>query len=96
MVTIVLDNDQAVPLGNEPVLLNDKIIGQTTSASFGYRIGKPLALAYLKRDLMADMNEKKVHVDIAGRLFAGYVIRNAAFEPSGKRMRTFQDIFDPI
>ena len=56
----------AVPLGNEPVWQDRVIIGKTTSASFGYRIGKPVALAYL--DLNRDQAEglDTVQVDIAG------------------------------
>ena len=45
MVSIVLDDPEAVPLGNEPAYSNARIIGKTTSAAFGYRIGKPVALA---------------------------------------------------
>ncbi|CAN0505743.1 unnamed protein product, partial [Discosporangium mesarthrocarpum] len=43
MVSMILDDASAVPLGNEPIYLGSDIIGQTTSAAFGYRVGKPVA-----------------------------------------------------
>jgi glycine cleavage system aminomethyltransferase T len=39
MVSVVLQDIDAVPLGNEPVYLGGVIVGQTTSAAFGFRIG---------------------------------------------------------
>ena len=87
LVSIVLNDPLAVPLGNEPVWQDRVIIGKTTSASFGYRIGKPVALAFL--DLNRDQAEglDTVQVDIAGKLYTGKVIRKPAFDPSGQRMK---------
>ena len=92
LVTIVLDDPQAVPLGNEPVWKDDAIIGKTTSASFGYRIGSPLALAFLKPDWGQLRDDDRVQVDIAGKLFSGSVQHAAAFDPEGNRMREIPEI----
>ena len=87
LVSIVLNDPLAVPLGNEPVWQDRVIIGKTTSASFGYRIGKPVALAFL--DLNRDQAEglETIQVDIAGEFYTGKVIRKPAFDPSGQRMK---------
>ena len=53
LATLVLDDPDAVPLGGEPIRLGDRIIGKTTSAAFGYRIGKPVALAMIDPDVFA-------------------------------------------
>jgi len=87
-----LDDPQAVPLGNEPVWKDDAIIGKTTSASFGYRIGSPLALAFLKPDWGQLRDDDRVQVDIAGKLFSGSVQHAAAFDPEGNRMREIPEI----
>ena len=85
MTTILLDDETAVPLGGEPVYLDGAIIGQTTSAAFGYRIGRPLALAYLQSD--AAVEGQPVQIDIARQLHSGRVTIEAAFDPAGQRMR---------
>ena len=86
LVTIVFDDVDAVPLGNEPVYLGHDIVGKTTSAAFGYRIGRPLAIADL---FVAEARRQDigVSVDIAGQRCAGRVLLTAAFDPDGRRMR---------
>ena len=87
MVTIVLDDANAVPLGNEPVRLGHRIVGKTTSAAFGYRVGKPVALAMLDTEHLAGARKRGVDVDIAGVRARGAVTLEAAFDPGGTRMR---------
>jgi glycine cleavage system aminomethyltransferase T/glycine/D-amino acid oxidase-like deaminating enzyme len=82
-VSITFEDQNAVPLGGEPVYYNGTAIGKTTSAGFGYRIGRPVAIAVL--DAATDGME--VSVDIARTLHTGRVCDGAAFDPSGSRMR---------
>ena len=88
MATVVLDDAQAVPLGSEPVRLGNRIVGMTTSAAFGYRIGKPVALAMLDAKRLAESSQRRVEIDIAGSRVAGTVTFEAAFDPEGTRMRS--------
>jgi 4-methylaminobutanoate oxidase (formaldehyde-forming) len=88
IVTVLLDDPAAVPLGNEPVRVRDgtrgRIVGKTTSAAFGYRIGRPLALA----EIDAAIGEgAAVEIDIARHNWAGHVTLTPAYDPSGARMR---------
>jgi len=84
IVTILLDDLHAVPLGNEPVYAQGRIVGRTTSAAFGYRIGRPVALAGID----ATIGEgDPVEVDIARRMSPGHVTLKPAFDPTGARMR---------
>ena len=87
MVTIVLDSADGVPLGSEPVYLGKRIVGKTTSAAFGYRIGKPVALAMIDAGGPAGVREQPVTIDIAGHRACGVVTFEAAFDPEGARMR---------
>jgi len=91
LVTILLADRDAVPLGNEPVYARGRIVGHTTSAAFGYRIGRPLALAYVETGAFEEIDGAGVQVDIAGRLFDGTLSAAAAFDPKGRRMRLLQE-----
>lgn len=86
LVSLVFDRDDAVPLGNEPVYLGDATVGKTTSAAFGYRIGKPVAIADLT---VAEARGAgtRVQVDVAGDRFDARVMAGAVFDPVGARMR---------
>lgn len=87
MLSIVLDDKAATPLGNEPVYHGDEIIGKTTSAAFGYRVGKPVALAMVDTRRVADTVGPSLEVDIAGVRYFGSMTLAAAFDPEGTRMR---------
>ena len=85
IVSIVLDDEDAVPLGNEPVYLDQRIVGKTTSAAFGYRIGKPVALAFVGSEAAEEAG--LLEIDVGGDRFRGRVCLRAAFDPEGNRMR---------
>ena len=87
IASIVLEDAEAVPLGGEPVRLGEWIVGKTTSAAFGYRIGRPVALALIDAESLAGAPECRVDVDIAGSRAPGVVSFAPAFDPSGARMR---------
>ena len=87
MMSIVLEDPDAYPLGDEPVYVGDVLAGQATSAAFGHRIGKPVALAYLASEHRGDAHNTRVELDIAGERFAGLASTQAAFDPKGLRMR---------
>lgn len=67
--------------------MEGQIIGKTTSASFGYRVDKPVALAIINAVPEVDLNQLNVEIDIARTLVSGTIKTAAAFDPDGKRMR---------
>ncbi len=83
--SVKFTDDEAVPLGNEPVLYDGKMVGRTTSASYGYRVGAPIALADLHIPDDADNN---VQVNIAGELWNASISKTALFDAKGRQMRS--------
>jgi len=84
VITVVLDDQSAIPLGHEPIYLDGAIIGETSSAAYGYRIDAPLALGHVRADVA---HGEAVEVDIAGTRFPGRVVIGPAFDPDGTRMK---------
>ena len=82
VVSLVLEDAGAVPLGHEPIMLDGTIIGQTTSCAFGHRIGKPVALGHIDRPVEGVM---RVQVDIARVLFDATLTDGPIFDPDGAR-----------
>lgn len=83
VATLIFADHDATPLGHEPVWAGGKIIGQTSSAAYGHRIGAPVALAFV--DAVHDARE--VEVDIAGVRWPARLQVEAAFDPTGARMK---------
>jgi 4-methylaminobutanoate oxidase (formaldehyde-forming) len=84
IVSLTIDDENAVPLGHEPVITNDKIIGRTTTCAFGYRVGKPIALAYVSSSINVG---EQVEIDIAGELFKAQVDIAPLYDATGTRMK---------
>ncbi len=85
IVSLEFDDEFAVPLGHEPVYWNGEFAGQATSCAFGYRVGRPVALAHMMVPVAEDA---RVQVDIARRMFDARVTHRPLFDPEGSRMRT--------
>ena len=88
IVLIVFNDPEAVPLGNEPVIVNGEMVGKTSSAAFGYRIGQPVAVAELKLDKTMQLEGLETEVNIAMETFKGVVHTKPAFDPQGLVMRS--------
>ncbi|MYA43021.1 MAG: aminomethyl transferase family protein, partial [Gemmatimonadetes bacterium] len=84
LATVLFDDPDAVPLGHEPVCWEGRIVGRTTSAAFGYRIGRPIALGHVEA---GDFDGRRVEIDIAGTRHAARMQLAPAFDPAGERMR---------
>lgn len=84
LATIVFADTEAVPLGHEPICCDGKIVGRTTSAAFGYRVGRPVALGHIETGRIDGV---RVEVDIAGTRHAARMQTTPAFDPAGERMR---------
>jgi 4-methylaminobutanoate oxidase (formaldehyde-forming) len=84
LISLTLEDETAVPIGGEPIYFDDQIIGQTTSCTFGFRIGKPIALGHLKEKVSDNSN---VYVDIARQLYSATVSTGPLFDADGLRMK---------
>ena len=85
LVSLNFTDADVVPLGNEPVVRDGRIIGKTTSAAFGYRVGRPVGIALLHRGAIDD--GALLQVDIAGVMADARLSVRPLFDPSGQRMR---------
>lgn len=85
LVSLLFDDENVVPLGNEPVIVGERIIGKTTSAAFGYRVGRPVAIASISSEDVGD--GAAAMVDIAGAHAACRMSVKPLFDPAGGRMR---------
>lgn len=84
VVSLTLDDENAVPLGHEPIYAGGEIVGQTSTCAFGYRIGKPVALGHSNRPVATG---DRVQIDIARTLYDATVTIGPLFDPTGTRMR---------
>ena len=63
----------------------DEVVGLVTSGGFGYRIGKSIALAYVRTDLAVEGTE--LEVEILGERRRAVVSREPIYDPENARLR---------
>jgi dimethylglycine dehydrogenase len=82
-----IDSSDADAWGYEPVWYKDEYAGFISSGAYGHTVRKSLAMAYLKpRFLDSSDNEFSVH--IVDQRKPAKIIPQAAYDPSGSRMRS--------
>jgi dimethylglycine dehydrogenase len=86
LVTLAIEAVDADASGFEPVKLDGRLVGYTTSGAYGYFVGQSLALAYVDRDVVA-MGDAALTVDVIGETRAARLLTAPAFDPKGARIR---------
>lgn len=72
-------------LGNEPVSVDDAIVGVTTGGAYGFAVGKSLAFAYLQPALVRP--DVTLQVTVRGEPRPARVLMQASWDPANERMR---------
>jgi dimethylglycine dehydrogenase len=80
-----VDATDADCLGNEPVYLNDQLVGITTSGAYGFAVRKSLAFAYL--DPSAARADRGFEIMVRGKRRAARTIGQPAWDPGNDRLR---------
>jgi dimethylglycine dehydrogenase len=95
LVTLAIDATDADASGFEPVKLDGRLVGYTTSGAYGHHVGHSLALAYVDRDVVAAAGaaagasvDAPLTVDVIGETRAARILREAAWDPKGMRIRS--------
>ncbi|HEY1451738.1 MAG TPA: FAD-dependent oxidoreductase [Solirubrobacteraceae bacterium] len=81
---IVLEDPRSVALGNEPVRVDDQIVGRVTSGGYGYTVERSIAYAYVPSELAIGTS---VEVDVFGQWISGEIAREPLLDPKGERVR---------
>ncbi len=83
---LVLDDPRAVCLGNEPVRVDDAVVGRVTSGGYGFAVQRSIAYAYLPPDRAAPGTRGEV--EVFGRWVGFEVVREPLYDPDNARIRS--------
>ena len=83
------DNKPGSPLllHDEPIYLNDKIIGRTTSGNYSFNFRKNLAFGYINNDYTDDeLNKKNFYIEVEKQKY------KAQFHSKPLKINNFRNI----
>ena len=81
---LVLDDSQAVALGNEPVRVGGDVVGRVTSGGYGFTVERSIAYAYLPPDRGIGTRGE---VALFGEWVGLEVVREPLYDPANERIR---------
>lgn len=85
-VTLEIDTDTAPAHPGDSVVRDGKAVGTVTSAAWGYRTGKNLAMAFV--DPACAQTGTALGVEVVGRTFAAAVIPSCPYDPDFQLVRS--------
>jgi dimethylglycine dehydrogenase len=85
LVYLDVDVDDADARGNEPVYHENKIVGIVTSGSYGFRVKKSLAFAYVKSNLASVGTE--LNIEIQGKKKRAAILTSPAYDPNNQKLK---------
>ncbi len=90
LVSLVLDDPAALPLGDEPIWCGPRVVGWVTSAAFGHTLGRAVALGYVRRPEGVDaafVAGAPFEIEIAGDRFTARGGFRAPYDPDALRVK---------
>ena len=84
LVTLDLGDSDADAVGDEPVWSGDRVIGVTTSGSYGHHVQSSLALALV--DTEYAVTGTPLEVSVIGERRPATVSTQAVYDPDGSRL----------
>jgi len=96
LVTLDIEAVDADASGFEPVKVDGRLVGYTTSGAYGHHVGRSLALAYVDREVARDLaaiasgdvGGVALTVDVIGETRAARLLSAPVFDPKGVRIRS--------
>ena len=85
LVSLVIDCDHAPSHGGASVYHNDQLIGTVTSAAWGHRVSKNIALAFIEPEYAAIGTS--LAVDVMGIKTSATIVQPILFDPENRRLK---------
>lgn len=91
LVTFVLEEAQAMPWGDEPILRDGRVVGTVTSAAFGHTLGRAVAMGYVRDEAGVDdryVGAGAFALDVGGERVAARASLAAPYDPRAARVKS--------
>jgi 4-methylaminobutanoate oxidase (formaldehyde-forming) len=90
LAILTLEDEVALPWGDEPILRDGTLVGAVTSAAYGHTLGRAVAMGYVRNSdgvEPAFIESGRYEIEIAGERFAARAHLRAPYDPASRRVR---------
>jgi dimethylglycine dehydrogenase len=86
LVCMVVEAADADPFGYNPIFAGEERIGMTSSGGYGHRVGKSIAMGYVKPAFAKEGTT--LEVEILGRKRSASVVAMPLYDPKNEKMKS--------
>ena len=90
LLQFLLDDSEHLIYHNEPIFLDDQLVGTITTGTYGHTLGAPLGLGWVKlsdSDLQTNLEERCFEVLVAGRKVRARASQKPLYDPLNQKLR---------
>ena len=91
LLTFVLEDEAALPWGDEPILRDGRVVGSVTSAAFGHTLGRAVAMGYVRDPGGVDeayVASGRFELDVGGDRIPARAGLAAPYDPHALRVKS--------
>jgi dimethylglycine dehydrogenase len=82
---MVVEAEDSDPWGYNPIFKDDEQVGMTSSGGYGHRVGKSIALGYIKPELTE--SGTSLELEVLGKKLPAKVVTMPLYDPENARMK---------
>lgn len=82
---LTLDDPDAIPLGGEPLLTGERVLGRVTSGGYGYTVQKSIAYGYLP--VSHATAGTQIEIQFFGKRYAATVMKEPLYDPTNAKIK---------
>ena len=90
MVNFKLKDPEPVLFREEPIWVNNKIVGYTSSGAYGFTLGASVAMGYVRNPdgvTKEFIEGSEFEIELAGKKHAAEASLSAFYDPKGARVK---------
>ena len=90
LLHFLLDDSEHLIYHNEPIFLDDQLVGTITTGTYGHTLGAPLGLGWVTlsdSDLQTNLEERCFEVLVAGRKVRARASQKPLYDPLNQKLR---------
>ena len=89
LVQFKLDDPEPLLYHNEPIVMNDDIVGYLSSAMYGHSLGRAIGMGYVKAPALTTekLNNANFEIEIATERYSAQASLRSLYDPNNEKLK---------
>jgi 4-methylaminobutanoate oxidase (formaldehyde-forming) len=89
LVQFKLDDPEPLLYHNEPIVMNEDIVGYLSSAMYGHSLGRAIGMGYVKAPALTTekLNNANFEIEIATERYSAQASLRSLYDPNNEKLK---------